>query len=382
MISPQRKLRVVHLDTGMTLRGGQRQLLLLARGLKQRGHAQLIVCTEGSELEARASREGFDIFTLPAHDPAHAFGILLLRQRLQTTPFEILHSHDGRAQTLAWLASPGMRVRRVASRRVTFLPSDRWSYRWKYGRTCHAVIAVSEYIRQLVIRSGIPSAKIAVIQDGIVIPAELPLPQQSGRIRDRWGFSDEEFVVGHLGAFTPEKGQDVLLDAITALQAKLPALRLALAGEGPTQKSPQMRERIEALHGRVHLCGVIEDPGEFFPALDVFVMPSRSEGLGSSALLAMAYGIPVIASRVGGLPEVVTEGETGWLVAPDSPGTLADAILDADADRTRLSQFGARARINAERFAADKMVDRTEALYKSLLSNGPEQTEFPAAYRE
>ena len=382
MMSSQRKLRVVHLDTGMTLRGGQRQLLLLARGLKKRGYAQLIVCPEGSELEVRAGQDGFDFFTLPAHDPAHAFGILLLRQRLQTAPFEILHSHDGRAQTVAWLASLGMPVRRVASRRVTFLPSDNWSYRWKYGRTCHAVIAVSEYIRELIIRSGIPSAKIAVIPDGIVPPAELPPPQQRGRIRARWGFSDEEFVLGHLGAFTREKGQDVLLDAISALQAKLPAMRLALAGEGPTQKLAEMRKKIEDLRGHIHLCGVIEDPGEFFPALDVFVMPSRSEGLGSSALLAMAYGIPVIASRVGGLPEVVTEGEAGWLVAPESPGSLADAIFEASADRTRLSDFGAKARLHAERFSADKMLARTEALYERLLSGRLDPTDFAAAHKK
>ena len=364
----QRKRRVIHLDTGPGLRGGQRQLLLLANGLRQRGHAQLIVCVEGSELEARASQEAFAVFSLPAHDPAHAFGILLLRQRLWVTPYDILHSHDGRAQTLAWLASFGMPVRRVASRRVTFLPGDRWSYRLKYERTCHAIIAVSEYVRQLIMHSGISESRIVLIPDGIVIPPELPLPQQRSRLRACWGFSDADFVVGHLGAFTREKGQDVALDAISLLVGRLPQLRLVLAGEGPMRTLPELVKRVGALGDRVHLCDVVEDVAEFFPALDLFVMPSRAEGLGSSALLAMAYGLPVIASRVGGLSEVVIEDETGWLVAPDSPRALADAILIAASDKARRIQFGSNGRKRVQSFSVSTMVDRTEALYERLLS--------------
>src|SRR2546428_7321133 len=106
----------------MGLRGGQQQLLLLARGLHKRGHDQLIVCPESSALESQTRQEEFRVFSLPPHDPAHAHGIFQLRQQLTAEPFEILHSHDGRGQTIAWLASCGLPVRRVASRRVTFLP--------------------------------------------------------------------------------------------------------------------------------------------------------------------------------------------------------------------------------------------------------------------
>jgi glycosyltransferase involved in cell wall biosynthesis len=360
-------LKIAHVDTGLSLRGGQRQLLKLARELRQRGHSQIIVCPEESELETCARTEEFPSFSLPLHDPAHAYGILQLRQLLHVAPCDILHAHDGRGQTVAWLASMGMRDRRVASRRVTFLPRHRWTHRLKYAYTCDAVIAVSDFIRQWAIRCGIPQSKIELIPDGIEIPPELPSTETRAEARARWGFGESEFLIGHLGAFTPEKGQEVALEALQLLREQLPQARLLLAGEGPTLRDPEITQRCEALGDRVRLCGAIQNLAEFFPALDLFVMPSKSEGLGSSALMAMSYGLPVVASRVGGLPEVVEEARTGWLVEPASPAALAQAILAAAGNRTRLRQWGLNGRERARKFSVDIMVERTEALYCRLL---------------
>lgn len=360
-------MKIVHIDTGLELRGGQRQLLRLARGLRERGHAQLIVCPEASELEARALRESFTLFPLPPHDPAHAHGILQLRQQLLAVPYQILHAHDGRGQTLAWLASMGMPVRRVASRRVTFLPENRWTHRCKYAYTCHAVIAVSDFIRQLLIQVGVPDSRIEVIPDGIEIPPSPSPAALRSKVRGQWGFGEHDFVLGHLGAFTYEKGQDVALDAFLLLADRLPQARLLLAGDGPTRASPEIARRIEQVRSQTQLRSDIEDLGDFYPALDLFVMPSRAEGLGSAALHAMAFGIPVVASRVGGLPEIVREGETGWLVSPNSPAALAEVILAAASDTPRLGEFGRKGRERALQFSTDIMVARTEALYARLL---------------
>jgi glycosyltransferase involved in cell wall biosynthesis len=362
-------LKIAHIDVGLNLRGGQRQLLRLARGLRQRGHRQIIICREESELEGYARREEIPSFSLPLHDPAHAHGILQLRQLLQVAPCEILHAHDGHGQTVAWLASMGMPVRRVATRRVAFLPREthRWTYRLKYAHTCGAVIAVSDCIRQGAIRCGVPQSKIELIPDGIEIPPELPSTEARAKARARWGFGESEFVIGHLGAFTPEKGQEVALAAFQLLRERLPQARLLLAGEGPTLRNAEITQRCKALGDRVRLCGAIENLTEFFPALDLFAMPSKSEGLGSSALKAMSYGLAVVASRVGGLPEVVEEARTGWLIEPGSPAALAQAILAAADDRARLKQWGLNGRERARQFSVDIMVERTEALYWRLL---------------
>jgi glycosyltransferase involved in cell wall biosynthesis len=360
------KLGVVHVDTGRELRGGQQQLLLLARGLRARGHEQVIVCPEGSPLERRAKAESLQTFPLPGHDPGQLHGIVQLRQLLLASRFNILHAHDGRGQALAWLASLGTNVRRVASRRVTFLPAGRARHRFIYGRTCHAVIAISEFIRCLLIASGIPTEQITVIPDGVDFPEALPDASIRARIRRQWGFTEEEFVVGHLGAWTPEKGQDVAIEAALLLRETLPSLRLVLAGEGPMLDAQTVQQVMQKARDRIRLPGFVKDLPEFLSGLDLYMMPSRAEGLGSSALLAMAHGRAVIASRVGGLPEVVAEGISGWLVPPEDPKALAETILTAASDRVRLANFGARGRERARLFSDVIMLDRTEGLYRRL----------------
>jgi len=367
MTSP-RAFRIAHIDTGLTLRGGQRQMLLLAHGLRERGHEQVIVCLEGSGLEGRAQRDGFRVFSLPAHDPGHASGILLWRQQLKTWTPHILHAHDGRGQTLAWLASSGLPVQRVASRRVTFFPSDRWTYRLKYGRTCDAVIAVSENIRELSVQAGVPRERITVIPDGIELPAELPSATERLRLRTSWQYADDDFVVGLLGASTPEKGQDLALAALGLLTQKLPNARLVLAGDESASPNQGSKHDANTDSNQILRLGAIGDLASFFPGLDLFIMPSKAEGLGSSALWAMAYGLPVVATRVGGLAEIVVENETGWLIPPGSPQALADAISLASRDRGKLIEFGRKGRERAGGFSAAIMVERTENLYHSLVS--------------
>jgi glycosyltransferase involved in cell wall biosynthesis len=360
-------MRIVHIDTGRELRGGQRQLLRLALGLRGRAHEQLVVCPEGAALEERARGEGLRVFALPAHDLGHANGILQLRQQLLAAPVNILHAHDGRGQTISWLASWGLDMRRVASRRVTFLPAARVRHRFIYGRTCHAVIAVSEHIRGLLLETGVPPGRVEVISDGVDIPAATPTAAQRHEARRGWGLEDSHFVVGQVGAFTPEKGQDIALEAIASLVEQLPQIRLLLAGETTADFLSKFPMSTEALRERVQFLGSLEDLSPLFAAIDLLIMPSRAEGLGSAGLLGMAQGVPVAASRVGGLPEIVSDGENGWLVEPNSSQALAIAIAEAAADRERLKRYGQAARERARQFSDAIMLERTEALYRRLL---------------
>ncbi len=363
-------LSILHLDTGRELRGGQRQLLLLARGLRERGHSQLIACPDDAPLAERARQEGFRAVTFNrGAGPLPA--LRELRGQVSRAGFEIVHAHDGRSQTLSALASLGLGTKRVATRRVMFMPGSLGLtiglHRLQYGPACDAIVAVSDFIRDLLVRSGIAPAKITVIRDGIEIPARLPDAASRADARRRWGFDPEAFVIGHVGAFTPEKGQDVLLEALLRSNAPLlGSAQLLLGGDGPERGSPRMAGLLGKAGDRVRMTGWIEDLTAFFAALDLYVMPSRAEGLGSSALLAMAHGLPVAASRVGGLPEVVEDGRTGWLVHPDSPADLAAALAAAAFDRERLRHFGEHARERAAAFSSDIMVRQTESLYLGL----------------
>ncbi len=368
-------LRIGHVDTGPALRGGQRQLLLLAQGLRARGHWQLIVCPERSELFGRARAEGFPVLPLPPDDFRHMRGMRLLRRRLQKDSLVLLHAHDGVGQTVAWLASLHMGIYRVASRRVTYVPKRRIDYRLKYKYTCDAVIAVSHFVGHIVEDAGVPRAMIHIIPDGIEIPERLPDTASRRATRAKWNLGEHEFVVGQLGNFSAEKGQDIAVKALEIIAEQLPDARLVLGGNISAEDlaTTSLAEAVGS--GRVLLAGYQENLFEFFSGLDLCIMPSRSEGLGSSALLAMAHGVPVIATTVGGLTEIVDEGKTGWLIAPESPQALADAIAEAASNPSRLQEFGNNARERAKEFSADLMVERTEALYRRLVNP---QDETPA----
>jgi glycosyltransferase involved in cell wall biosynthesis len=328
-------------DTAETWRGGQESLLRLAQGLRARGYRQSIVCPPASVLAERARAEGF---------PA-------LKSGLRTA--DIVHAHSGRAQNIAYWETVGSNVRRVATRHVAFPPKYRWLHRLKYTRTCHGIIAVSGAVRQTLIDAGVPARKIETIYTGIEIPGPVT------RDRSRWGLSDNDFVIGHMGAFTAEKGQDVAMQAAILLRDILPAARMVLAGEGP-----ELQKLAQDVPDNVLLPGFVSDRAAFFAALDVFIMPSRSEAWGLAALEAMAHGVPVIASNIGGLPEILEDGNGGWLVAPGDPAALARAITYAAADPDRLRHQAGKARDRARLFSIERMVEQTEAFYQRLLRRG------------
>jgi L-malate glycosyltransferase len=359
-------LKIAHIDTGKDFRGGQDLLLSLARGLSRRGHEQAIVCREGSPLAERAIGEGLQTISLGT--------IGQLRRRLREGRFDIIHAHDGRAQTISFRASMGLPVIRVASRQVAFTPRHPLIHRWKYSLTCHGVIANSKAVRQVLIEAGVPKAHIEVILPGIEMPKNLPDSVVRARARTRWGFTGDEFVIGHAGAFTHEKGQDVALKAALQLASRLPRARMLLAGEGPDRSEPAFAALAREASGTAQLPGFLADLDDFYAALDLFIMPSRSEAWGLTALRAMAFGLPVIASNVGGLPEVVEQGKSGWLVRSESPDALADAIIDAASDPARLGEFSRHARERAEQFSIDRTVERTEQFYSRLLAAAGKET--------
>jgi L-malate glycosyltransferase len=358
-------LSILHLDTGRELRGGQWQILTLARGLRNCGHRQVIAAPEGSALQERAGRCGFETFPLPASAARKWRWVLLLRRLIRQSRLQIVHAHDGRGQTLSWLASLRLPVRRVATRRVAFR-SNRWIHRAKYGFTCDAIIAVSEFVRKRLVDCGVPAERIVIIPDGIEIPTTLPSGNERKILRAECQFEDQDFVIGHLGAFTAEKGQDVAAEAVALLAGTLPRIVLLLAGDGPARRALEQQYAARSA-AKVRFLGWVEDLCRFFACLDLFIMPSHNEGLGSSALMAMAYGLPVIASRTGGLTEIVDPERTGWLVEPGAPAELAQAIRHAISIREQLSVMGQVGREKARRFSSDILTAKTEALYYRLL---------------
>lgn len=359
---------VLHVNTERGWRGGEVQTLLLARGLRKLGHRCHLAVPPGSPLENRALGEGLPVTPIAARGEFDLAAAVRLANLLRALRVDLVHYHTSHAITLGTLASLlAGRQRSVATRRVSFPLTRNPLARLKYTVRVDRIIAVSEAIREALSAAGVPRERVTVIHSAVDLGRFDPLPDRAACRRDL-GYGDAEFVVGSIGHLAAHKGHDVLVEAAARLAPAHPWLRVLVVGRG--EREAELRRRVAAagLEERFRLAGFRDDVTAILPALDLLAFPSLS-GEGSPAVLkeAMACGVPVAASNISGVREVVRPGEDGLLIPPGDPAALAEAILFFARDRGRGPEFGRRGRERAGAFGVERMVERTEEVYRDLL---------------
>jgi glycosyltransferase involved in cell wall biosynthesis len=269
----------------------------------------------------------------------------------------LLHAHEANAGHVAhvwrWLVGP----RYVVTRRVDNVPGRGWATRAVY-RNAAAVVAISDAIARILVRYDpalvphvIPSAQAELVGDR----------EQARRIRARW---PAKILVGHAGALdNSQKGQLHLIRAARALAATAPALQVVLLGAG---KDEAWLKREAADLANVTFEGHVQNVGDYLAAFDLFVYPSLHEGLGSAILDAMSFGLPVVASAVDGIPEIVHDGENGLLVPPADEGRLAEALGRLAGDAALRKRLGEAGRRTAATHAPQAMAERYLELYRRV----------------
>ncbi len=298
-------MRVLHIDSGREMRGGQWQVLYLLEGLRAQGHEVALLARPSAPLYTAAQQKGFDV------RPARPAVLMRLSARV-----DLVHAHDARAHSIAALFA---RAPLVVSRRVAFPVRSSLASRWKYRRASH-FIAISEFVKAKLIEAGIPGERITVVYDGV------PLGRcTAGGNRVVAPATDD-----------PRKGTELL--------------KRAAAGGGFA----------------VHFSTALNE--DLLRDAALFVYITHEEGLGSAVLLAMAAGVPVVASRVGGLPEAVVHGETGLLVE-NTPESIAAAVRRLLENRSEAGVMAQAARRRAEAlFGVEAMVGGTLQVYHRVLS--------------
>jgi L-malate glycosyltransferase len=354
----------LHVDLGKQWRGGQAQALLLMKGLRARGHEAELVSLRGSPLALRAEAAGI---------PVHAVERLLSRSRaafklvklVTEARVEIVHTHEAHALTAAWLARASRRAGIVASRRLAYPLGQNFISQAKY-RSAARILAVSRFVAESVVASGIESRQLAVVYDGVEVPPPAAADERKNA-RLRWGIEDNERLLGCVGYLLPEKGQELLIRGWPALRERSGPCRLLLAGDGPSRPRLEVLARELKVAEHVIFAGFVENITEVYAALDVFLFPSLAEPLGSSMLVAMARGLPTIALARGAVPEVITDGVDGVLVDGPSPDAFASAVARILDDASLAARLGAAARRTIEeRFSSHHMVDETLRVYEQI----------------
>ncbi|HVO11903.1 MAG TPA: glycosyltransferase [Vicinamibacteria bacterium] len=358
---------MIHVDTAATWRGGQNQVLLTALGMARHGRATAVACRRGSPLAERAAAAGMTVSGLPFRGDLWPPGILALARLLRRQRPPTLLLHDPHAVTAGLLASRlAGRQPLVAVRRVDFPLRSPFSRR-KYA-ACQRVIVVSRAIGAVVQRGGVAASRLRLVYEGV--PDRQPQPGGRERLAEL-GVPDGVPVIGNVAALTGHKDHATLISAMALLRPRLPEARLVVCGDGELRGALEAQVAALGLRDRVVLAGFRRDLDQLLPAFSVFCLSSRLEGLGTSLLDAMAFGVPVVATAAGGIPEAVEDGVTGRVVPIREPAALAEALVAVLADdQHRLALGAAGRRRFLERFTAERMVEATLAVVEELACRG------------
>lgn len=356
-------MRTLHVNTSQGWRGGEQQVLYLLQGLAERGIAGELVAPGDGTLAARARVAGITVHPVSARGDLDLLSAWKLRGHYRRG-FDLVHVHTGHAHALALLAGVGLAdaPRLVVSRRVDFPIKGGKLGRLKYGRRVDRFIPISERVREVLVAGGVPEDQVCTVHSGVRI--ERFGVDAEPTLREELKLPQTARLVGFIGALVDHKAPDDLLTALAQLPAHVHAV---LAGVGPLLPALRRQATSDALRGRVHFLGHRDDIPAVLRGLDLFCLPSRMEGLGTSVLDAMAAGTPVVASSGGGIPEMVDHGISGLLVPPGRPDLLCGAlgaVLDDDELAARLVR-GGRARVHD--FSDQRMVEGTLRVYEDIL---------------
>ena len=338
-------------------------------GLRARRQRAALAAHPEGELYRRMS-EGTDLIPLAPRNEIDLAAAWRLSRVLKQLRPDIIHAHDphgvAMAATALSIASPTPEPPLVASRRIEFRIAHNSFSRWKYDRVA-CFIAISEAVRERLIADGIPRQKTTVVHEGVDVERIVRLP--TANVHAALFLPTHAPVVGNIGALVAQKGQQHLVDAAAIVIRAVPDARFVILGEGELRPSLEEQIKRKHLERHVFLAGFRPDVLELLKGIDLFALSSLQEGLCTSLVDAMAASKAAVATRVGGVPEVVAERETGLLVPPRDHEALADGIIALLKDNARRTSMGEAGLKRARKlFTVDHMVEGTMATYERLLS--------------
>jgi glycosyltransferase involved in cell wall biosynthesis len=369
-------VRILHLTTSSQIGGAERLLILGARHGPARGDAHLVCTLEEPGPLHRAVREaGGTAYSLGLrHRREWALALPRLIWLLRHHPVDVVNTHLFHAGALAWLASRIAPFPRRVHTRHYGAYLHRYGGRWQIlldrqsTRAAHHVIAVSESVRRhLIEREGVPADRITRVYNGTEMVPSRRTPEK----QDTWP------VLVAVGALRRWKGHQHLVEALPRVRRRLPGTQLRIYGEGPEHDALRSLVTSLGLDTAVRLPGYVMDVFAPLAGADLMVQPSIEEGFGMAVLEGMSQECPVIATRVGGLPEVVEHGVTGLLVPPADPERLAAGIIALLDDADRRREMGAAGRLRLERqFTIATLLDRYTMVYERVLSPTKQESQI------
>ena len=377
-------IRVLHVITRLTLGGSSENTLATVVGLASAGYAgALAVGLAESEAAVvdDARRRGCRVVDVPAlgREVRPLRDLAALRQLTALMRRErprIVHTHTSKAGLLGRLAARLARVPAVihqphghvfygywgAPRTALYVALERRAARWTDRIVTLTERGTAEHLARGIGRPG----QYATVPSGVPTAALRAAAPPRAAARARLGLAPDAYVVAGLGRLVPVKGFDLLVEALPRLAAEVPSARVLLVGDGPERAALEARARALGVAARLHVTGATPEVAAHLAAADVLAAPSRNEGMGRALVEAMALGLPVVATAVGGIPAVVEDGGCGRLVPPGDADALAAALAGLGRDARLRETLGRAAVVRAEAFSSEVALARMRAVYDAL----------------
>jgi len=387
-----RPQRIAHLISSSGFYGAEQVLLTLAKSSSRLGLSCTILCFEGvgqqnSELFHRACAAGIDAKRLPCRKRIDWSALHRLTDVVRDLRADLLHTHGAKADCYGLLAARKLKLPVVATLHLwSHTPFVVRLYDWVDAvvlRFFDSVVGVSQAIADEMAQKRIPRRLIRVIRNGVDLEG-LAFPVKGARLETRreLGIEKRSPVVGVVGRLTPEKGHRFFLEAAREILQSIPEAVFVIVGGGHLEEKLRAHAGALGITGAVRFVGFRQDVLRFYEAFDVLVSSSLREGTPMVLLEAMAMAKPVIATGVGGVPELVRHDETGLLVPPRDVRSLAQAIFALLKDQARRERLGrAGQRLISEEFSAERMAHAYQKVYEEACSGSRSMREQTKASR-
>jgi glycosyltransferase involved in cell wall biosynthesis len=327
------------------------------------------VCPAESE-QAKAAAPFADVFGISMGGDLDLRLVPRIRRIIGAFRPDLIHLHSRiGADVMGGVAGRLSGIPVVHSRRVDN-PEPSWLVGLKY-RLHDRVIAISEGIGNVLLSEGLPAHKLRVVRSA-VDTAAFNRPCDRTSVRERLGVPADARLIAVVAQLIPRKGHRFLIQALPTLAKDFPSLQVLFFGQGQEQGHLETQIMETGLKDRVRLCGFRDDLPEILPCLELLVHPATREGLGVSLLQAASAGVPIIASRAGGIPEAVRDGVNGLLVPPENPEALGHAVGRLLRDPGLSRELGRAGRaLMEDEFSIDAMIEGNLAVYRELARELP-----------
>ncbi|MBU0488747.1 MAG: glycosyltransferase family 4 protein [Bacteroidetes bacterium] len=368
------KGRILHVSSARSWRGGEQQLLYLVEELTKLGYQQAVYCVEGSELQKRLSGTEPGVFTYYKKSAVSLSAAGRLNSAIRDFQPDLIHCHDSHSHTMAYIAGfSGKNIPLVISRRVDFYTGQSMLSRRKYNNSrVKAIVCVSNVIAEMMKETIKDHSKIRVVYSGVDLSRFTNI-SAPGLLRSEYNIPDDEVLIGNVAALAPHKDYFTFLDTAAMLIEGGLNARFLIVGDGHEKLAIARYCNKLTLGNHVIFTGFRKDIPQVLSNLDLVLMTSKTEGLGTSIIDALASGVPVVSTNAGGIPEIIEHGINGLLGSIKNPTELMQCVRRMLAEPELRDACVENGKQTARNFSKENMAAGTAEIYRELIVSDPAQ---------